>query len=493
MLGLLLRCFGGPSLVSRVLSEAEIEPIKKVNCEGNLPVSLNQEKRLLTEELRCLNLTRHYPPFNFTLALSLEGVVNATEIEIALNRVIIRHAVLRAAFFPADDLAPQERQERLRIYSKTGAIVQGLYKQAVVPCTPLSLVVRDVHVLKSEPEDSAIARIINQERSTAFDYRRPPLMRALLLHLGSKRHLLVIVISQLVSDMQSVRILQREWITFYENGDAKERYLPTPLSHIDFVYWQKSRLPALPDFRQAVFFWQRQWLLLEGKELQFRDLPAASSSAPFGLGSERLTLDSDFSDRLRTFAKKENVTLYMLFLAMFDILLHHWSGKSLIGVWTHFANRTRPETENVIGWFENVHIIGVDFEGDPSGHELLKRVQCSVLDAMANQQLPLNYLWGTLYRCLQRSDMRITFDLITTNAEPSSASGELRVKPIMFRGMDAGRVLKLKVYDDGKRIRLLTSCPSEFRSTVVVNTLDHLRHIAEKFLSDPGERVSNLF
>jgi len=56
------------------------------------------------------------------------------------------------------------------------------------------------------------------------------------------------------------------------------------------------------------------------------------------------------------------------------------------------ANRTRVETEGLIGFFANTILLRGDLSGNPYFRELLKRVREAVLDAHAYQALPFEQL-----------------------------------------------------------------------------------------------------
>jgi non-ribosomal peptide synthetase component F len=61
-----------------------------------------------------------------------------------------------------------------------------------------------------------------------------------------------------------------------------------------------------------------------------------------------------------------------------------------VGPW--FANRTRSETENLIGLFANTLPLRTDLSGDPTFGALLARVRETILEAQARQDLPFDKL-----------------------------------------------------------------------------------------------------
>jgi len=78
----------------------------------------------------------------------------------------------------------------------------------------------------------------------------------------------------------------------------------------------------------------------------------------------------------------------MLMCAAFQTLLHRYAGQDDIVVGFPIANRNRAETYKLVGFFINTVPLRVDFSGDPTFRDVLKRVRECMLWAYANRDLP---------------------------------------------------------------------------------------------------------
>jgi len=92
--------------------------------------------------------------------------------------------------------------------------------------------------------------------------------------------------------------------------------------------------------------------------------------------------------QLDAFAEAARVTPFMLSLAAFMVLLQRYSRRDDIVVGTPTSGRSRPETQQLIGFFANTLALRVDAAGDPSFTAFLGRVRSCVLDGFANQDVP---------------------------------------------------------------------------------------------------------
>jgi non-ribosomal peptide synthetase component F len=82
----------------------------------------------------------------------------------------------------------------------------------------------------------------------------------------------------------------------------------------------------------------------------------------------------------------------MLLFAAFNVLLYYYTEQDDLVVGTDIANRSRIETEQLIGFFVNQLVLRTDLTGNPSFREVVRRVRKLSLDAYAHQDLPFEYL-----------------------------------------------------------------------------------------------------
>jgi non-ribosomal peptide synthetase component F len=100
---------------------------------------------------------------------------------------------------------------------------------------------------------------------------------------------------------------------------------------------------------------------------------------------------------LKTLARQETATLFMLLLAAFKVLLYRWSGQPDQVIGTLIANRNRVEIEGLIGLFVNTVALRTDLSGNPGFRELLRRVRGTTLEGFAHQDLPFEKLVAELH------------------------------------------------------------------------------------------------
>src|SRR5204863_6591642 len=102
------------------------------------------------------------------------------------------------------------------------------------------------------------------------------------------------------------------------------------------------------------------------------------------------------------------------------VLVGRYEGQQDVAVGTPIANRTRRETEGLIGFFVNMLVMRHDLSGDPRFVEVLKRTRETALQAYAHQDVPFEQLVEELnpQRSLGHSPLfQVAFGLVNTPLE----------------------------------------------------------------------------
>ncbi|HXO41006.1 MAG TPA: amino acid adenylation domain-containing protein, partial [Thermoanaerobaculia bacterium] len=225
-----------------------------------------------------------------------------------------------------------------------------------------------------------------------FDLAGEPPLRAALLRLAPEEHWLVLVLHHIAADGWSLGVLAGELATLYRAFAAG---LPSPLAELpvqysDFARWQREWLVG-ETLAAHLAFW-RQALAGAPARLQ---LPAdRPRPAVTGFRGARVAalVPAGLAAELRSAARQQGVTLFMILLAAFDLLLERLTGQEDLVVGAAIANRERVEIEGLIGCFVNTLALRADLSSRPSLGELLRQVRETSLAAYAHQDLPFEKL-----------------------------------------------------------------------------------------------------
>ncbi|WP_225705217.1 non-ribosomal peptide synthetase [Bradyrhizobium cenepequi] len=318
------------------------------------------------------------PLFNLPFARRLQGPLDLVALKKSLGEVMRRHESLRSAFGWHGD-GP------VTVITPPGKRAAQLDVEDLTVRQPLK------HKRVSQLQLRKARLRAEQEARAPFDLTCAPLFRARLLRLGADDHVLLLTIHHAIADGWSIGILFDEISQRYaalmdrRSGPALEPILPFS----DVARRQRGWCATDAAERQASY-WKEN---LRGVTPVFD----AADVAPVPPSDHQpVRLSGDLIAALTAFASRENGTLFMALLTGLKTLLAMRTGRDDICVATAMANRSLPDTERLIGPFENTVIIRTSIDPGLSFRQAFSRVRAGVLEAHARQELPFCVLAARL-------------------------------------------------------------------------------------------------
>ncbi|QXV63866.1 hypothetical protein INP83_12200 [Mucilaginibacter sp. 21P] len=196
----------------------------------------------------------------------------------------------------------------------------------------------------------------------------------------------------IISDGWSMGLLVREILELYRSYSQGGDNLLEPLKvqYKDYAAWHNSQLES-GEMKSHGDYWQQQL----GGELPLLNLPLdypRGSIRSYEGDKLRFTLSKEQSDRIRQICSEQEVSLFMFFTALINVLLYSYSGQNDIIVGTTIVNRNDTDLETVIGIFLNsIALRNVLNRKDTFG-ECLFGVKQTVLDGFNAQAYPIEQI-----------------------------------------------------------------------------------------------------
>lgn len=439
--------------------------------------------------------------FNLSpLVRRLQGRLDVTALEAALHEIVRRHESLRTTFTIAD----------------------GLPVQLVWSPRPVRMPQLDLRLRSPQERAAELARIIADARSRAMDLVQGPLFQPTLVRLGTDDHVLVVRVHISIYDDFSVGPFRRELSALYAAFLAgRPSPLPeVPLQFADLCRAQRQSLEG-PGGQAQRSYWARE---LAGAPLAVQlpvDDPDRQAGTPHP-ATEPLTLEIglEVAGALRSLARHERSTLFMVALAAFGVLVHRYTGQDDVLVSTLVGNRGRTELEGMIACLSRKVLVRLRLADDPSFPELVGRARAAVVGALANADLSYETVVqgvlgmdagvhgltpevGVKFQAAVVSADKLQLPGLTVGAPPSAptavqrhfrsgqeSAGAQSPAPPWGAGLYLRTFLGLYLSEVGGPMRLVTE--GAFHPPAVARLLDHFHTLLADIAGDPSRRVSEL-
>ncbi len=471
----------GPAVTSPHASPLLVTPVPR---DGPLPVSFTQQERLDTG--RHVQLVNNKIP----VALVFEGPLDVALLERCLDTLGLRHESLRLCFpegHPAGHVleVKQDLVEPLRVRS----------------------------VEDTEPSgrlDRALA-LLAEDAVRPFDLAAGALFRRMVVRVDEHTHVLCMTMDHVNIDALSVRVVIDELLTLYTAlAKGEEPQLPVlPVQFPDFAAWERRYLQGA-TLERMTGYWRKK---LDGID----PIPASGLIDPAGgtNGVARLVKLATFIDERRA--------------AALDALAQS-AGTSLISVvgaavkatvWQHrraaegdeaaadvalfgsLGNRTRPETERLVGYLATVATFRTVFEPAVTFEDLVGRVGRTLWDALRHQRIPHSLImkelghpqYGARYRDAAAMPAYLNFDVLDYGLDSFPQPPGLAVRRVVLPMPEVPRGgLRVLGFRRQNGISLEFRYRSDrYGQAWAQSFLDDLDRALALGVADPGLRIERLF
>ena len=357
-------------LLKRLLQEKQPNSARRIQPATGEPVcSYSQERLWFVEQL-----APGFATYNLIIGVRARGRIDHSALESAFHYVLERHEPLRTTF---------------------EARPSGVAPVVVAPSELTEVVVplRDLSDLDEQARIQQARRIAWRDANTGFDLSRAPLIRAQLLRLAERDHVLLFTMHHIAVDGWSAYLLLQDLTQAYEALRAGERpqLPPLPIRYGDYAQWQRARVDS-DEGRRELQYWVEALKDAPPPTALAGDFPSLTRASVVDGGRHPFKLDVGLSEGVRQLAREEGSTLFITLLTAFEVLTTRYSPARDIITGISSANRSTPQTEPLIGCFVNTLPIRVDLGGNPTFREVLRRTKQATFSGYVNREVPFEHI-----------------------------------------------------------------------------------------------------
>jgi len=399
-------------------AEHTYAPIEAVETKEYYPLSAAQNRLYILQQIDTKTTV-----YNLSNVVVLEGELNRGKMERVFLKLVNRHECFQTSYIIVD-----------------GEVVQKIHDHV------------DFGIEYNDLTGSQVEVKVKVESfMRPFDLGKAPLMRVGVIKLEENEHILILSTHHLISDGISQSLFTKEFMALY--GDEEE--LPwLRVQYKDYSQWQNNR-----KAEEALKLQEDYWLKEFAGEIPVLNLPTDFARPEVQNFEGRLLLfeiDKKESRDLKKIALEQDVSLFVLLLAILNVLISKISGQEDILVGTQIAGRRHVELEHIIGVFLNTLVLRNYPHREKTFRELLKETKEKTLKAFENQDYQFEDLVEKVLgkRQINRNPM-FDFMLVWQNFEQNEIEiPGLTLKP--YEGeAKSGALIDLTLYGSGEGENLI--------------------------------------
>jgi len=412
--------------------------------------------------------------YNVPQAFKVSVDIDTAALKEAVQLVIKRHPALRTVFRVEGDNPVQEIIENPEVH----------------------FILKDLSFF-SEP---FIENEIKAACREPFDLEKGPLFKTYLFSLPGKEIILLLVFHHIVVDGTSLQIILDDLQCYYNSLKGKESYKTSPqkATYEDFVYWQEGMLGGERGLKDLEF-WRKQ---LSG---EINPIDLYSDKTPPAVPTYRgashiIRVGKSFAGEIESLSIREEVTVFSVLLAAFNVLLYRYSNQEDIFVVTPLVGRPETRFEEIVGNFVNLVAIRSHLSGDREFRTLLKEVGETSVNALEHGNYPFSKIiheLGRKHKKIASQLFRASFYLQNwkkrTTGSLSSDRDSFILEPYGEITQEGEFDLTLDVFpvEEGYKLWFKYN-PDLFEEQTIVRMAGHYNQILEDIIKKPEKSISGI-
>ncbi|WP_103070892.1 non-ribosomal peptide synthetase [Aquimarina sediminis] len=429
--------------------------IPKTPARKYYPLSSAQQRLYFLYEFDKESTAYNLPSF-----FRIKGTIDLPQMELSFNKLLEFHQSLQTVFKMVDGYPMQ------RIAQEIGFEIDHF------------------SVLDSEV-DTKIKQFIQP-----FNLFEELPIRVTLMSISDEDHILLIDTHHIVNDGVSLEVLMRDFMSFY----SKQTPDTLRIQYTDYAVWQQSE-----EYTNLVASHKSYWMEKFSEEVISLELPT-DHPRPQTLSNQghchTIKLSNQQSEKLRFLANSEGVTVYNLFLAIYNVFLNKLTNEEDIVVGTPTAGRHHLDLQGLVGMFVNTLALRNYPKGTMSFKDFLLDLNENTLQALDHQLYQYEELIDELEvsRDINRNAL---FDVFFTYNKEIEAQGNqdlgLDIRPYNVPFRTSKFDLSLDVIDSDQGISLSFICRKDlFDLPRVEQFTSYLSRIIEEVLVDHTQRIGTI-
>jgi amino acid adenylation domain-containing protein len=302
-----------------------MEKIIHLSEQGKLPLSSNQMRLWIIYQQDKLD-----PTYNLQIAFHLNGAVDIEILRKSMDVLFKRQHALFSVFKQSN----------------------GIPYISIIP-RPVIVELIDFSDQSPESARENTLSFAGDQSRVPFDIENGPLFRIFLLKESDQSYFFCAIVHHIIFDGFSRRLFVEELNRIYSDlkSGLDDPIEPLKFHSYDFAVLEKEELSPVKE-EEIINYWKEN-LKDCPPELKFPyDFPR--SKHPTGLGiRERFQISKEYSQKLRSFVKDSDTSVFNALLSVMGILFQKSTGVNDICIGIPVSNRRSASSFKILGFFVN--------------------------------------------------------------------------------------------------------------------------------------------
>ena len=411
----------------------------------------------------------------YTIRVSFEihGNLDIAAFERAWEFAINKNPVLRTAF----------------VWEKVEKPLQVVGRKVKVP-----IILVDWLSLELSQQNQQLEELLENQQKQGFNLSKAPLIRLILIRKQPQVYQFIWVYHHLLLDGWSVPFVLQDVLTSYSaisQGESVNKTFNKSRIYKDYISWLQQQ-----NLSKAEQFWRNNlagFIAPTPFRVDKKLEPAIKHN--YNNQKQEIQLSEEITSKLKTFAKRHQLTLNTLIQAAFALMLSRYSGENdiVFGVTSSGRPTSLVNSESMVGLFINTLPLRVQVDGKQKLLPWLQQLQKQQIELQQYEYSPLLEIqrWSDIPRGLPLFESIIVFENYPVETTVKSAIKDLNLQNISTNEQNNFPLGLYVVVDSKITLRMLYD-GFRFDDVTVIRLLGHLQNVLVEMLINSEQFLSEL-
>ncbi|WP_440119536.1 aminotransferase class III-fold pyridoxal phosphate-dependent enzyme [Paenibacillus sp. QZ-Y1] len=289
--------------------------------------------------------------------------------------------------------------DRHEIMRTTITEVEGVFYQKVHDFLKVPFEYVDLAHRSDEEQRERVAEDIQIHKNTEFDLGLESFYRMKFYQLADQKFIFLLSVHHIGHDGWSHYAFLNDLLNIYSSlsqGEDLHR-IDQPRQYADFSLWQYKHITTEAVGKQKEYWKEKLQRfapvlqLPSDSEEEIKEQETISEMCKY-------TITPELTNKIYELnALSGGTTTYITVLAALKIWMSHITDHTLITIGSTLSGRTHPDLESMIGLCINPVAMRTELSGNPTMHDVLKRVGDTCVGAYTNQEYPFDLVMQDQY------------------------------------------------------------------------------------------------
>ncbi|MRX40046.1 amino acid adenylation domain-containing protein [Flavobacterium sp. LC2016-23] len=467
--------FANPTIdaLSKTLNQNEYTAIPQAAIMESYPLTASQYRFWILSQLEGASLA-----YNMPAALKLKGELDTDKFKETFQLLIQRHEILRTGF------------------RNTAA---GQLRQFIKPVEEIVFEVTEKDFSHNDGQEALVLNYLKEQNALVFNLEQAPLLRASLIKINKNEHVFFLSLHHIIGDGWSMQLIISEVVKIY-NALVQGITIDLPplnFHYKDYAVWINEKIQQ-EKYQKSKDFWLNQF----SGELPVTELPSFKKRPlvqTYNGENKTHQFSGALLEKLKTFSKEHDVTLFMTLMSGVKTLLHRYTNQEDIIVGTPIAGREHPDLENQLGLYLNTLAIRTKFEQEDDFLDILNKEKEILLNAYQHQDYSFDELVENLNlkRDLSRSALFDVLVVLQNQNQLKNLVSPSALAGIEIAGLDfENKIAKLDItftFVETEQLILNIDYNTDIYDALFIEAIfGHLSNIFNEAIDDPKQAINEL-